>query len=131
MSSLVSISPLTLNVIAGVLAMLLGLVYLARSGAIIKDFKIILRGMQKVLAMAIVWQGLTLIFLGFLVVVLALSGQREHIAKLISYVCGGMLLVLGIVTGATGGQSEYILFRIGQFVQVVAAIMIFVGNIPK
>ena len=131
MSSLISISPLTLNLAAGVLTMILGLAYLVRSGAVIKDFKIILRGLQKVLAMAFVWQGLTLIFLGLLVVVLSLSGQREHIAKLISYLCGGMLLVLGIVTGATGGQSEYILFRIGQFVQVVAAIMIFVGNIPK
>jgi hypothetical protein len=70
-------------------------------------------------------------FLGVLVLVLALEGEREHIAKSISSMCGGMLLVLGIVTGATGGQSEYILFRIGQFAQVISALLIFAGNVPK
>jgi hypothetical protein len=129
--SVISLPPLSLNIIAAVLTMALGIVYLIRTGAIRKDFKIILKGLQKVLTMTLVWQGLTLVFIGLLVLVLALSGQREHIAKSVSYMCGAMLLVLGVVTGATGGQSEYILFRIGQFAQVVAAILIFAGNIPQ
>jgi hypothetical protein len=129
--SVISISPLSLNFAAGIVAILLGLVYIVRSGAIIKDFKVILKGLKKVLAMALVWQGLFLIFLGLLVVVLALSGQREHIAKTVSYLCAGMLLALGVVTGATGGQSEYILFRIGQFAQIIAGFMILAGNSAK
>lgn len=129
--SVISLPPLSLNILAGILTIALGLAYLIRSGAIIKDFRIILRGLQKVLNMAMVWQGLTLIFLGVLVLFLALQGQHERIAKSISYMCAVMLLVLGVVTGATGGQSEYILFRIGQFAQVVAALLIFAGNIPK
>lgn len=131
MSSLFSIPPFGLNIAAGMIAMILGLIYIAKSGAIAKDFKIILKGLKKVLTMALVWQGLFLIFLGLLVVVLALSGHREHIAKTISNLCAGMLLVLGIVTGATGGQSEYFMFRIGQFAQVIAAVMIFAGNSVK
>jgi hypothetical protein len=129
--SVISLPQLSLNIIAGILTMAFGIACLLRTGAIKKDFKVILKGLQKVLTIALVGQGLTLIFLGLLVVVLALSGERDHIARSVSNMCGAMLLVLGIVTGATGGQSEYILFRIGQFVQVVAAILIFAGNIPQ
>ena len=129
--SLVSLPPQSLNILAAFIALALGIAYFIRSGAIIKDFRIIIKGLQKILSMAMVGQGLTLVFLGLLVLFLALSGQREHIAKIVSNMCGAMLLALGIVTGATGGQSEYILFRIGQFAQVVAAILIFAGNISK
>ncbi|HUI91346.1 MAG TPA: hypothetical protein VLX68_03770 [Chitinivibrionales bacterium] len=129
--SILSVPPLWLNVAAGAVTIILGLAYLVRSGAIVRDFKVIIKGLQRVLSMALIWQGLTLIFLGILVIVLALSGQREHTAKIVSNLCAGMLLALGIVTGGTGGQSEYILFRIGQFALIVAAMMIFVGNIPR
>jgi hypothetical protein len=129
--SIISLSPLWLDLAAGIITIILGLAYLARMGALIKDFRIILKGLQKVLAMAFVSQGLFLIFLGFLVVVLSLFGEGAPIAKTMLFACSGMLLVLGIVTGATGGQSEYILFRIGQFAQVVASILILVGNVPR
>ncbi len=129
--SFISIPPHWINVVAGIITVTLGLAYIARSGVIRKDFKIIIKGLQRVLTMLLVSQGLTHIFLGLLIVVIALSGQHAHIAKTVSSMCAGMLLVLGIVTGATGGQSEYILFRIGQFVQVIAAMMIFIGNIPR
>lgn len=129
--SILSIPPLWLNIAAGILMIILGMAYIVRSDPMVKDFKIILTGLKRVLAMALVWQGLTLCFIGAVVVVLAVSGQREHIAKTVSNICAGMLLVLGIWTGATGGQSEYILFRIGQFALIVAAMMIFVGNLPR
>jgi hypothetical protein len=129
--SILSIPPLWLNIAAGAITAILGLAYLFRFGAIVKDFKIIIKGLQRVLSMALLWQGLTLIFLGVLVMVLALSGQREHAAKVVSNMCAGMLLVLGIVTGGTGGQSEYLLFRIGQFALIIAAMMVFVGNLPR
>jgi hypothetical protein len=129
--SLISLAPNGLNIIAGIIAVILGLAYLARAGAIKKDFKIIVKGLQKVLSMVLAVQGLTMVFVGLLVIVLALFGGREHIAKTVSFMCAGMLLVLGIVTGSTGGQSEYVLFRIGQFAQVVAALLVLAGNIPK
>ncbi len=129
--SLISIPPSGLIFSAGILSVILGIAYLARSGAVKKDFRIILKGLQKVLSMALAGQGLTMIFVGLVVMVLAVSGGREHIAKTVSFMCAGMLFVMGIVTGATGGQSEYVLFRIGQFVQVVAALLILAGNIPK
>jgi hypothetical protein len=129
--SIISLSPLWLNLAAGIITIILGLAYLARMGALIKDFRIILKGLQKVLAMSFVSQGLFLIFIGLLVIMLSVFGQGAPIAKTMVFVCSGMLLVLGIVTGATGGQSEYILFRIGQFAQVVAAILILAGNVPR
>ena len=129
--SIISLTPLWLDLSAGIIAIILGLAYLARTGAIIKDFRIILKGLQKVLAMTCVSQGLFLIFLGILVIMLSFLGHGAPIAKMMLFMCSGMLLVLGIVTGATGGQSEYILFRIGQFAQVVAAILILAGNVPR
>jgi hypothetical protein len=129
--SLLSIPPLWLNGAAGIMMFILGVVYIVRSGPIVKDFKIILTGLKRVLTMALVWQGLTMCFIGLLVVVLAATGQHDPSARTVSFLCAGMLLVLGIVTGSTGGRSEYILFRIGQFAQVVAAMMIFTGNLPR
>jgi membrane-anchored protein YejM (alkaline phosphatase superfamily) len=129
--SILSIPPLWLNIAAGILMIILGLAYIVRSGPMVKDFKIILTGLKRVLTMAFVWQGLTLCFIGGVVVLLAVSGQQEHIAKTVSSLCAGMLLILGIWTGSTGGQSEYLLFRIGQFALIIAAMMIFVGNLPR
>jgi hypothetical protein len=129
--SILSIPPLWLNIAAGIIIFVLGIACIARSGPIVKDYKIILTGLKRVLTMALVWQGLTLCFIGAVVVVLAALGQRDAGSRLVSSLCAGMLLVLGIWTGSTGGRSEYILFRIGQFVMIVAAMMIFVGNLPR
>jgi hypothetical protein len=129
--SILSIPPLWLNGAAGIMAIVLGIVYIIRSGPISKDFKIIIAGLKRVLSMALLWQGLTLCFIGIVVVALAATGQRDQSAKTVSFLCAGMLLVFGIVTGSTGGRSEYVLFRIGQFVQVIAAMMIFTGNLPR
>jgi hypothetical protein len=129
--SILSIPPLWLNIAAGLLMIVLGLAYIVKSGPMVKDYKIILSGLKRVLAMALVWQGLTLCFIGAIVVVLAVLGQRDAGSRLVSSLCAGMLLVLGIWTGSTGGRSEYVLFRIGQFALIIAAMMIFVGNLKR
>jgi hypothetical protein len=129
--SILSVPPLRLNIAAGIIIIALGLFCIIRSGPMVKDFKIIITGMRRVLFMALVWQGLTLCFIGAVVVTLAAAGQRDAGSRLVSSLCAGMLLILGIWTGSTGGRSEYVLFRIGQFALVIAAMMLFVGNLPR
>lgn len=120
-----------LNMGAGIMTAALGIAYILRSSPMVKDFRLVMAGLRKVLVMGFVCQGLALCFIGAVVVILAAMGQADPSARIVSSLCAGMLLALGIVTGATGGQSEYLIFRIGQFVKVIAAMMIFVGNIPR
>jgi hypothetical protein len=129
--SFISIPPLWITVAAGILTAVLGAAYLVRSGAIAKDLKLVITDHRRVVTMALVTQGLALCFIGIVVVVSALTAQRGSSATIVSFLCAGMLLVLGFVTAATGGRGEYVLFRVGQIATVVAAMMILVGNLPR
>jgi hypothetical protein len=129
--SFISIPPFWITAAAGILAFVLGIAYMARSGAIAKDFKLVITDHRRVVTMALVSQGLALCFIGIVVTVLALTGRHDASAKVVLFLSAGMLLVFGLVTAATGGRGEYVVFRFGQIGTVIAAMMILVGQVPR
>ncbi len=116
---------------AGILSLALGVVYIARSGVVARDFKLVLSDHKRVLTMALVNQGLGLCFIGALVILSAILGKGNTISRIVEWMSAGMLFVLTFVTAATGGRGEYVIFRFGQLGLIVAAILILVGMVPR
>ena len=126
-----SIPPSWLTIAAGGLTFILGFAYIIRTGTIVKDFRLVLIDHRRILTMALVCQGFFLCFIGAVVAYCAVAGQYNPIARTVSFSCAFMLLVIGLWTGSTAGRGEYAVFRIGQFVPAIAAMMIFVGNLLR
>ena len=116
---------------AGILSLALGIAYVATSRSVTRDFKLVLSDHRRVLAMALVNQGLGLCFIGALVILSAIFGKGNTISRMVEWMSAGMLFVLTFVTAATGGRGEYVIFRFGQLGLIVAAILILVGMVPR
>jgi hypothetical protein len=118
-----------LTIGAGVIVFILGLAYLVRTRAIAGDFKLVLLAHRRILIMALGSQGLALCFIGALIAVVAIAAPHDACGRLVSLISAGMLLVFAVWTGSTGAQSEYTLLRLSHFVKIVAAAMIFLGQV--
>ncbi|HMD69420.1 MAG TPA: hypothetical protein VKF42_11115 [Chitinivibrionales bacterium] len=129
--SFVSIEPAWFTIAAGVLCLALSIAYVATSRSVTRDFKLVLSDHRRVLAMALVNQGLALCFIGILVIFAALLGKRGMMVNVVEWASAGMLFVLAFVTAATGGRGEYVMFRFGQLGLLVAALLIAAGKIPR
>jgi hypothetical protein len=116
-----------ITIAAGGLVFVLGIVYIIKTKDVVADFRLVLIGHRRILSMAIACLGIFLCFTGGLVACLVVMGQRDSIGKTIILLCAGMLLILSLVTSATGGRTDYVLFKIGQFGMMVAGLMMIVG----
>jgi hypothetical protein len=115
------------TIAAGVLSAVMGIAYIFRCGAMVRDFRMGIAGHRWIVLMALVGQGLTLCFIGGLIIVVSIIGSGEAVSRTVLWLCAAMLLILGIWTGSTGGRSEYIVIRLGQFAEVVGAVLLFMG----
>lgn len=129
--SFVSVQSVWFTYGAGILSLALGIAYVATSRAVTRDFKLVLSDHRRVLAMALVNQGLALCFIGILVILAAVMGKRGMMVNIVEWASAAMLFVLAFVTAGTGGRGEYGIFRFGQLGLLVAAMLIAVGKIPR
>jgi len=129
--SFISIPREWLVIAAGALSLALGVAYIIRSGAVARDFKLMLSDHKRVLLMAFVNQGLGLCFIGAVVIIAASFGKGNLMSRIIEWTSAGMLFILGFVTAGTGGRGEYVIFRFGQLGLIVAAMLIAAGMVPK
>jgi hypothetical protein len=129
--SFISIEPVWFIVGAGILSLALGIAYVATSRSVTRDFKLVLSDHRRVLAMALVNQGLALCFIGILVILAAVLVKQGMMVTIVEWASAAMLFVLAFVTAGTGGRGEYVIFRFGQLGLMVAALMIVVGKVPR
>lgn len=124
------IPPVVFTMTAAAFLIILGIAYMVRAKMIAKDFKLVLTAHRRILIMALVSQGLFYCFIAILVLIASFALPRGVGSRVVVLACAVMLIVLAVVTGSTGGQSEYLLLRSSHFVKIVAAGLILVGNLP-
>jgi hypothetical protein len=115
--------------VAGSAVILLGIAYVLQAGRIADDFKLVLIAHRRILIMALVSLGLTLCFIGALLIFLAVVEPKTGTARTVSLACAAMLCLLAVWTGSTGARSEYLLLRMSHIVKIVAAAMVLSGNL--
>jgi len=75
-------------------------------------------------------EGLTLCFIGVLVILTnILGGTTNEVSRVVFRISGGMLLVMAIWTALTGAKTSNVPTKICPFVLTAVAILLVIGSI--
>lgn len=115
--------------IGSALIIIWGIAHIIPTKAIVNGFGAISEDNKKVLTMELIAEGLTLIFLGVLVLlVTALTGSRGGLAFIVYLACAVMLLVMAILTALTGGRTPTIWYKLCPVVKTIVAVLFILGT---
>lgn len=113
-----------------IIIILWGIAHLIPTGAIVRGFGNISEDNNKILAMEIISEGLTLIFLGlFPLLSLIVAGPGEKVSQMIFIGFAAMLLVMAILTAATGARTPTIWYKLCPAVKTICAILYVFGSV--
>jgi hypothetical protein len=125
------IPPSWLTIAAGVATFALGIAHILQTRAIAREFKLVLLAHRRILTMALAGLGLVQCFIGAVVLLTFFFAPQDLSAKIVAWACAAMLLVFAVWTGSTGARSEFFLLRISHFVNIVAAALLLLGQMPE
>jgi len=114
---------------AGII-ILWGIAHLIPTKAIVDGFGPISVDNRRVIAMESIAEGLTLCFIGVLVIlVTSLGGYQSSVANIVYLACGVMLLIMALLTAMTGARTPILPYKICPVVKTVVAILFFLGGV--
>jgi hypothetical protein len=117
-----------LIITGSVIIILWGIAHIIPAKNIIKGFGEISADNKKILAMEVIAEGLTLIFLGALPLFIIVYGYSIAVNALIVYrVEAGFLLVMAVLTLLTGARTGPIWYKICPAVKTLAALLFLFG----
>lgn len=116
--------------VSSAMLILWGIAHLVPAANIVKGFGEISADNKKVLAMEVIAEGLTLIFLGVLPLLIVLFGWPLSVNGFIVYRAeGGFLLVMALVTLLTGARTPVVWYKICPAVKTVAAALLIMASV--
>jgi hypothetical protein len=120
----------TLIYIGSAIIIIWGIAHLIPTKQIIKGFGEISPDNKKILAMELISEGLTLIFLGVLpILITAFADSQSLTAHVVYYAEAGMLLVMAVVTLFTGSRTPVIWYKLCPAVKVITAAFFVLGSV--
>jgi hypothetical protein len=107
-----------------------GIVHIIPAKVVVKGFGDISEDNKKFILMEWVAEGLTLCFIGVLVLLTGiLGGTTNSVSRIVFRISAGMLIVMATWTALTGARTSNIPTKICPFVLTVVAIMFVVGSL--
>jgi hypothetical protein len=123
------ISDILLYVGAGVIT-LWGIAHIIPTKSVVNGFGQISQDNKRIITMEWVAEGLTLCFIGLLVLFVTLWGGSQNEASAIVYrTCAAMLVVMAILTASTGARTSISPIKICPAVKIAVAILFFLGTV--
>jgi len=118
-----------LNVIllylGSVIIMLWGIAHLIPTGAIVKGFGDISRDNRLIITMDWIAEGLTLCFIGLLILSATMfAGPASTGVKIVYRLCFGVLVVLAVLSFFTGARTSVVPMKICPFVKLLVAALL-------
>ena len=114
--------------VGSALIILWGIAHLIPTGAIVKGFGEISEDNKKILMMESIAEGITLCFLGVLVLLVTiLSGSRDGTAVIVVLACAVMLLVMAVLTLLTGARTALLPYKFCPAVKTLVAVLFILG----
>ncbi len=105
-----------------------GIAHLVPTKPIVSGFGEISADNKKILTMELIAEGLTLVFLGVLVLLVTLiGGAGNEVSKLVFWISAGMLLIMALLTALTGARTSGIPYKICPFVKTTVAVLVILG----
>ncbi len=85
---------------------------------------------RRIILMEWVAEGLTLCFIGLLVLLITiLGGAQNPVSAIVYRTCAAMLVAMAIWTQLTGARTPIVTIKICPFVKTAAAIIFFLGSL--
>ena len=110
------------------LIVILGVAHLIPTKAIVKGFGVISEDNKRIIAMESIAEGITLIFLGVLVLLVTIIGNYQNtVSRAVFWACAIMLIVMAMLTALTGARTSILPYKICPFVKTAAAILFILG----
>ncbi len=115
----------TLAYIAGGLCITWGIAHLAATRMVIEDFEPLLPFNRRTITMAWIGGGLTLVFIGVLVGLVARGAAPGDTSVMIVYrTCAGMLFASAVLMLLTASRTPILAMKICPAIQTVAAVLL-------
>lgn len=116
--------------IGSVITILWGIGHLFPTKSIVRGFGEIGEDNRKIITMEWIAEGLTLFFIGALVLILSLTYGTGNPAAVLAYrLCAIMLLVLAVLSLFTGARTSVLPMKLCPAVKTAAAILIIIGSL--
>jgi len=101
-----------------------GIAHLVPTKSIVNGFGSISEDNKKIIAMESIAEGLTLCFLGVLVLlVTSLAEPQSETARIVYLACAVMLLIMAVLTAVTGARTSILPYKICPVVKTIVAVL--------
>lgn len=115
--------------IASAIIILWGIGHIIPTKSIVAGFGAVSRDNRLIITMEWIAEGLTLCFIGVLVLTVTIFGETQSLVSGIVYrVSAAMLLIMAVLTLVTGAKTSIVPIKICPFVKTVVAILFIVGS---
>ena len=105
-----------------------GVAHLIPTKAIVKGFRSISEDNKRIISMESIAEGITLIFLGVLVLLVTIIGSYQNtVSRVVFWACAIMLIVMAMLTALTGARTSILPYKICPFVKMAVAILFILG----
>jgi hypothetical protein len=116
--------------IGSIIIILWGIAHIIPTKAIVNGFGAISEDNKKIITMELISEGLTLIFLGVLVLLVTIiAGAQSQAAYIVYLACTVMLLIMAILTVMTGARTPAIWYKICPAVKTIVAVLFILGSV--
>ena len=116
--------------IGSALIFIWGIAHIIPTKSVVKGFGEISEDNTKIITMEWAAEGMTLCFIGLLVLlVTAIAGSQNPVSALVYRISAGMLVVMAIWTSLTGARTSVIPIKICPIVKTAVAILFIIGSL--
>jgi hypothetical protein len=123
------IGDILLYVGAGVIT-LWGIAHIAPTKAVVNGFGQISQDNKRIITMEWIAEGLTLCFIGLLVLLVTVfAGPQNQVSNIVYWSSAAMLVVMAILTASTGARTSILPIKICPAVKIAVAILFFLGTV--
>ena len=113
--------------IGAAITFLWGTAHLFPTASVVKGFGDITADNRNIVTMEWIVEGITLIFIGFLVAGVTFIGEENNVSVFIYLSSAVILIVLAIVSLFTGFKVNFFPFKLCPFIFTLSAVLIFIG----
>lgn len=113
-----------------IIIILWGIAHILPTRGVVNGFGAISADNRQIITMEWIAEGLTLCFIGVLVLVVTiLGGSGEEVSLIVYRASSGMLIIMAMLSLFTGARTSIVPIKICPLVKTTVAILIFLGSV--
>jgi hypothetical protein len=117
--------------IGAIIVTIWGIAHIVMTGPVIKGFEPISQDNKRVITMEWVAEGITLCFIGLLVLLITiLDGSQNYVSTLVYRASAVVLIIMAVLSSFTGARTPHIPYKLCPPIFVIVAILFILTTVP-